>query len=70
MTERKIGVGVHYLAIPEHPFYRERFGWRAEDYPHARQIGRETVSLPISPRLTDEDVDDVISAVREILKAH
>ncbi len=67
MTRHKIGVGVHYLAIPEHPFYRDRFGWRPEDFPHATTYGRETVSLPISPKLTDQDLDDVIEAVREIL---
>lgn len=68
MTRRKIGVGVHYLAIPEHPYYQEALGWRPENVPTATQIGRETVSLPISPKLTDDDVEDVIHAVREILK--
>lgn len=67
MTRRKIGVGVHYLSIPEHPFYQERYGWSPDDYPNARDIGRRTVSLPISPKLTDEDVTDVIEAVRSIL---
>jgi dTDP-4-amino-4,6-dideoxygalactose transaminase len=67
MTREKIGVGVHYLSIPEHPFYQERFGWSPEDYPHARDIGRQTVSLPISAKLTDADVGDVIAAVRKIL---
>ena len=67
MTREKIGVGVHYLSIPEHPFYQERFGWLPEDYPHARDIGRQTVSLPISAKLTDADVGDVIAAVRKIL---
>ena len=67
MTERKIGVGVHYLSIPEHPYYRKTFSWKAEDFPHACAFGRETVSLPISPKLTDRDVDDVIEAVRSIL---
>ncbi len=66
MTAQNIGVGVHYLSIPEHPFYRERFGWRGEDYPHAMGIGRQTVSLPLSAKLTDEDVGDVIEAVRGI----
>ncbi|HKQ48335.1 MAG TPA: DegT/DnrJ/EryC1/StrS family aminotransferase [Phycisphaerae bacterium] len=68
MTRQNIGVGVHYLSIPEHPFYRERFGWRPEEYPHAQGIGRQTVSIPLSARLTDEDVDDVIAAVRRCLK--
>ena len=68
LTERNIGAGVHYLSIPEHPYYREHFGWRPEDYPVARRIGRQTVSLPLSPALEDRDVDDVIAAVREVLE--
>jgi len=67
MTARKLGVGVHYLSIAEHPFYQQTFGWKPEDYPAARLIGRQTVSLPLSPRLTDRDVDDVIEAVRQIV---
>jgi dTDP-4-amino-4,6-dideoxygalactose transaminase len=67
MTERNIGVGVHYLSIPEHPFYQKNYSWRPEDYPHAYAFGRETVSLPISPKLTDKDVDDVINVVRSII---
>ena len=67
MTRQKIGVGVHYLSIPEHPFYQERYGWSPEDYPCARDIGRRTVSLPISAKLTAADVTDVIEAVRTVL---
>jgi dTDP-4-amino-4,6-dideoxygalactose transaminase len=67
MTGHNIGVGVHYLSLPEHPYYRERFGWRAEDWPEALRIGRATVSLPISPKLSDADVADVAAAVREVL---
>ena len=63
ITANNIGVGVHYLSIPEHPFYQQTFGWRPEDYPHARRIGRQTISLPLSAKLTDEDVEDVIAAV-------
>lgn len=69
MTTQGIGVGVHYVAIPEHPYYRERFGWRCEDYPEACRIGRQTVSLPLSPALSDADVDDVVRAVRRVLGA-
>jgi dTDP-4-amino-4,6-dideoxygalactose transaminase len=67
LTERNIGAGVHYLSIPEHPYYRERFGWRPEQYPAAHRIGRQTVSLPLSPALEDRDVEDVIAAVRGVL---
>jgi dTDP-4-amino-4,6-dideoxygalactose transaminase len=68
MTKRKIGVGVHYLSLPEHPFYQQKFGWSADDFPVARDIGRQTVSLPLSAKLTDDDVEDVIGAVRAILE--
>lgn len=68
MTAENIGVGVHYLSIPEHPYYQKTFGWKPEDYPNAMTIGRQTVSLPLSAKLTDEDVEDVILAVKKILK--
>ncbi|MHB8743869.1 MAG: DegT/DnrJ/EryC1/StrS family aminotransferase [Sulfuricaulis sp.] len=68
MTARNIGVGVHYLSIPEHPYYQNRFGWKPDDYPHAARVGRATVSLPISAKLSDTDVADVIEAVRSILQ--
>lgn len=67
MTRQNIGVGVHYLALPEHEYYRNRFGWRPELVPNATRIGRQTVSLPISARLSHEDVTDVIEAVRSAL---
>ena len=67
MTAHKIGVGVHYLSIPEHPYYQTRFGWNPDDYPQARDLGRQTVSLPLSAKLSNADVIDVIEAVTEIL---
>jgi dTDP-4-amino-4,6-dideoxygalactose transaminase len=63
MNARRIGTGVHYLAIPEHPYYQQRYGWRPEQWPNATRIGRQTVSLPLSPKLTDADVERVIDAV-------
>ena len=67
MTARNIGVGVHYRSLPEHPYYQQTFRWRPEDYPHAMRIGRQTVSLPLSAGLTNDDVDAVIAAVRATL---
>ena len=67
MTGLDIGVGVHYLAIPEHPYYQQRLGWAPVDTPNATRIGRQTVSLPISPKLTDAEVERVIKAVAQCL---
>jgi dTDP-4-amino-4,6-dideoxygalactose transaminase len=69
MTRENIGVGVHYLSIPEHRYYQESFGWRPSDYPNAMRIGRQTVSLPFSAKLTDADAADVIAGVKKILGA-
>ena len=68
MTRHNVGVGVHYLCLAEFPYYQETFGWRPEDFPNATRIGRQTVSLPISAKLSDDDVEDVIRAVTHILR--
>jgi dTDP-4-amino-4,6-dideoxygalactose transaminase len=68
MTALRIGVGVHYLSIPEHPYYQHTFGWTPESYPNAMIIGRQTVSLPISAKLSDQEVDNVIKAVNSIIE--
>jgi len=67
MTKQNIGIGVHYMSIPEHPYYQEMFGWKPEDYPNAMKIGRETVSLPLSAKLKDKDINDVIDATKTIV---
>jgi dTDP-4-amino-4,6-dideoxygalactose transaminase len=67
MHRRGIGTGVHYRALHTHPYYRERWGFHPEQFPHAYAIGEHTVSLPLAPKLTDADVERVIAAAREIL---
>ena len=68
MNAQRIGTGVHYLAVPEHPYYQQRFGWKPEQWPSAMRIGRQTVSLPLSPKLTDADVARVVTAVSQIIR--
>jgi dTDP-4-amino-4,6-dideoxygalactose transaminase len=66
LKERNIGVGLHYTAVHEFSYYRDRFGWRAEDYPEAHFVSERIMSLPLFPALTDADQDDAIAAVRDI----
>jgi dTDP-4-amino-4,6-dideoxygalactose transaminase len=70
LTQQKIGVGVHYLPIHTHPFYRASLGFRAEDFPNASWIGERTVSLPLSPAMSDQDVADVVEVVTATLTRH
>lgn len=69
MTGHGIGVGVHYLSIPEHEYYQREFHWSVDDYPVARLIGRQTVSLPLSPDLTEADLLRIVSAIKKTLGA-
>jgi dTDP-4-amino-4,6-dideoxygalactose transaminase len=59
-----IGTGVHYRALHLHRYYREAFGYRRGDLPGAEWVSDRTLSLPLSPKLTDADVEDVVFAVR------
>jgi dTDP-4-amino-4,6-dideoxygalactose transaminase len=67
MNEAGIGTGVHYLSVPEHAYYQERFGWHPDRWPQSMRLGRQTVSLPLSPAMTDSDAERVIDNVRRIL---
>ena len=66
MHERKIGTGVHYMAAHLHAFYRDSYGYRPSDFPNATWISQRTVSIPLSPHLSEEDVEDVVDAVRDV----
>ena len=70
MTERRIGVSVHYTPLHLHHHYRERYGFRPYDFPHAFHAYRRIVSLPIYAAMSDADVDAVIAAARDVLEAH
>ena len=67
MADRGIGIGVHYPSIPSHKYYRN-LGYRDEDTPVAARVGRETVTLPLFPAMSDEDVGRVVHEMRDVLK--
>jgi len=67
LTAENIGVGVHYLPVHLHPFYRKTFGWKDGDFPNAEWIGERTVSLPLSAALDEKDIQDVIVTFQKIL---
>jgi dTDP-4-amino-4,6-dideoxygalactose transaminase len=68
LTAENIGVGVHYLPVHFHPFYRKTFGWKMGDFPNAEWVGERILSLPLSAALTDEEADDVIAAFHAVLQ--
>jgi len=66
MGKRGIAVGVHYPCIPGLTKYRT-LNYREDSYPNAARIGRETVTLPLFPAMTDGDVRRVCSSLRQVL---
>jgi len=67
LFEENIGTGIHFSALHLHDYYRKTFGFKKGDFPNAEYISERTISLPFSSALTDQDVSDVIFAVKEIL---
>ncbi|MBT5875467.1 MAG: DegT/DnrJ/EryC1/StrS aminotransferase family protein [Candidatus Latescibacteria bacterium] len=68
LHRQNIGTGVHYRALHLHKYYRDEFRYKPEDLPHARWISDRTLSLPLSPQMTDEDVYDVVFSLRKTLQ--
>lgn len=66
--EYKIGTSVHFIPVHLHPYYQETYNHSPEDFPEALTYYKRTLSLPLYPSMTDEDVQDVITAVLSILK--
>jgi dTDP-4-amino-4,6-dideoxygalactose transaminase len=63
LKDLNIGCSVHFIPMHLHRYYRDKYGYGADDFPVAYREYQRLVSLPLSPRMTDEDVDDVIAAV-------
>ena len=62
-----LGVNVHYIPVHLHPYYRERFGDRAGEFPVAEAAYRGLISLPMFHGMTDQDVEDVTTAVNKVM---
>jgi perosamine synthetase len=65
-----IGISVHFIPLHLHPYYRETFGYERGDFPNASAVYDRIISLPIYSRMTDANVQHVISAVRTIVQQH
>jgi dTDP-4-amino-4,6-dideoxygalactose transaminase len=70
LKTRNIGASVHFIPIHLHPYYRDKYGYQPEDFPVAYREYQRIVSLPLSPRMADRDVADVIEAIYDIVEKH
>lgn len=69
LTERNIGVNVHYIPVHLQPFYEQR-GFKYGDYPVAEQLYERLITLPLFPAMTEQDVQDVIVSVKQVVECY
>jgi dTDP-4-amino-4,6-dideoxygalactose transaminase len=70
LAARNVGASVHYIPVHLHPYYRDRYGYAPDAFPVTLDASRRLVSLPIYPRMSEADVEDVIAAVLDIVREH
>ncbi len=68
LKARNIGTSVHFIPIHLHPYYREKYSWKPEDFPIAYREYQRMLSLPLYPGLSDEDVATVIATVADVVQ--
>jgi dTDP-4-amino-4,6-dideoxygalactose transaminase len=70
LKAQNIGVSVLYRPLHMHTFYQDTFEFKPEDFPNALHVYQRIVNLPISPKMADEDVMDVIAAIKRIVQKY
>jgi len=63
LRAENIGVNVHYIPVHLQPYYQKRFGYHLGDFPRAENY----YSLPVFPKMSDKDIDDVVKAVKKVI---
>jgi len=70
LQEENIGTGLHFPALHLSSYYREKYGHKPGDLPHAEKAGESIFSLPLYPLLTEDDQDDVVAALERVVAQH
>jgi len=68
MAAKGIGCSVHFIPLHLHPYWKNTYHLKPQDFPHALSAYQQAVSLPLFTKMTDKDQERVITAVRELLK--
>lgn len=66
LSEQGIGSSVHYRPLHTMPYYRDLYGYRESDYPVSYSNYQSSVSLPIYPSLSEENVQRVVDSIKKI----
>ena len=69
LQELGVGASVHFIPIHVHPYYRDKYSYRPEDFPVAYDAFTRMLSLPLFSRMSDADVEHVVDSVRRVVAA-
>jgi len=68
LREKEIYVQVHYIPVHTQPYYKENYGYEYGDYPKAEQFYEQEISIPMYPKMTEEEQEYVIKTINELTK--
>jgi UDP-4-amino-4,6-dideoxy-N-acetyl-beta-L-altrosamine transaminase len=65
---KKVGIStqVHYIPVHLQPYYADHFGFKLGDFPKAEEYYQQCLSIPLHPKMHDEEVDRVIRSVKQL----
>ena len=66
LRERGVGVNIHYIPIPMHPFYK-KLGFDEKHYPNALEYYKKAISIPLYPKLKEKEQSFVVDAIKDVL---
>ena len=67
LRAENIGVHVHYIPVHLQPYYKKQFGYKKGDFPVAEEFYERAITLPIFPKMNEQDINDVIKAVKKVI---
>lgn len=70
LLAENIGASMHFNPLHMMPYYRGTYGYQPKDFPNAQRVGETEISLPIQPQITERDAQDVVDAVKKVLKEY
>jgi len=68
LKAENVGTGIHFRSLHMQGYYRETFGFRPEDFPNAAYLTDRIVSLPLYPKMTEEQTEGVVRATLKLLR--
>jgi UDP-4-amino-4,6-dideoxy-N-acetyl-beta-L-altrosamine transaminase len=66
LKAKGVGTQVHYIPVHLQPYYREHFGFKEGDFPRAERYYSQCLSIPLYPKMTDDEINQVIHAIMEL----